>query len=115
MQEPTLLKLSVVMALAGLGGLAYLASGPPVFSPIGNLTPDDVGRGVTLCGNVSEVFTSRNGHLFFTITDETGSLRGVVFNSSRVIVESGEECVIGRVDMYRNELEVIVEGLVEEI
>ena len=112
MQEKSLLRVSLAISFAGLLAMAWLAANPDFdAAPTGSLSPEDVGRGVKVCGNVEGKFTSRNGHTFFTLTDGTGSVKVVVFNSTRAVVGGGSVCVTGRVDLYEGDLEVVAKGV----
>lgn len=109
MQEKLLVRVSLLMSLAGLAGL-FLASAYLDIdrTPAGSLTPDDVGRGVRVCGQVENKFTSKAGHVFFDLADDSGEIGVVVFNSTKAAV-GNEVCVTGRVDMYEGGLEVIAQ------
>jgi DNA/RNA endonuclease YhcR with UshA esterase domain len=112
MQEPVLLKISLVASFAGLAGMFFIAGNANIDSvPAADITPDDVGRSIKVCGSVERKFISRNRHVFFDITDESGSLKVVVFNSTKAAVDSERVCVTGRVNLYKGRLEIIADGV----
>lgn len=104
--------LSLTMALGGLAGLGLLSQGDIDRTPIGTLGTEHMGQGVKVCGTLVDVRMSAQHHTFFTINDDSGSMRGVVFNST-VVALPDEGCLIGRVDVWKGDLELIVEGVVD--
>jgi len=116
MEERMLLKISIACSIIGLIGLFFFASAmEAVVVNIGDLTPDDVGISTKVCGNVTKVSVSKNGHIFLDIEDGTGKIDAVIFNSSvstlgidpYFITEDDSICATGKLDVYRNELEII--------
>lgn len=102
-----LAKAALLLTVTGLGGMIFLSSFVDLeLTAIEDITPNDVGRSVKVCGEVEDKFTSRKGHTFFSLK----GLRVVVFNSTEVPdLAWTEVCVVGRVEMYQGDLEIIAE------
>jgi DNA/RNA endonuclease YhcR with UshA esterase domain len=111
MQEKSLMILSVIISVAGLVSMLLISQNMDIDKvPIGMLTPDDVGRGVKICGSVEDEYTSEDGHTFFSLKDDTGGIRVVMFNSKQSI--GGDVCVTGSVDFYEGDIEIIANEVV---
>lgn len=114
MKERSLLLLSLACSFLGLLGL-YLISLwielPQI--KVAEVTPELVGQSTRLCGELSWKYVQQRGHVFFRLSDETGSIKVVVFNSSAKqlgayeLKEGQRVCVVGRIDEYKGELEII--------
>jgi DNA/RNA endonuclease YhcR with UshA esterase domain len=85
---------------------------------IGEITGSFVGKEVNVTGTVSDVYKHSNGHLFFTLDDGSGSVKIVLWeNIVSEIERRGWDIsriddgivvnVVGEVQMYKGELEVI--------
>lgn len=111
MNESSLVKISVLCFLAGFVTLFYAYyTLPDVSRPIKDATLDYTGESMVLCGEISDIRRSDTGHLFFTLSDGTGSIRAVAFNSSQVSsISDGRKsiCIKGVIDVYKDELEII--------
>jgi exonuclease VII large subunit len=98
--------LAVLCSVAGLA-LLYISAQyielAPAPANISTLTLDKSGMPAVACGNVSETSASR-GHTFFMISDGTGSIDVVIFNStaqSGLKVENGDAvCVSGTLEEW---------------
>ena len=65
---------------------------------------------------VTSVYVSRNDHVFLKVADNTGEITIVAFKNSNIDeaydLEIGEEVsVLGRVDEYKGELEIIAKEI----
>jgi exonuclease VII large subunit len=80
---------------------------------------DYIGRRVALSGNISDFRVHRNGHLFFTILDNTGSLDVVIWEDRVEQLElsginlnnlesSSEVRIIGNVEIYRGDMLIVI-------
>ena len=111
MNERSLVKISVLCFLSGFLTLFYAYSTlSDVSRPIGEATLDYTGESMVLCGDISDMSRSDAGHLFFTLSDGTGSIKAVAFNSSQVSGISDDRttiCIKGVIDVYKDELEII--------
>jgi aspartyl/asparaginyl-tRNA synthetase len=117
MNEKLFTRVSVLLAVSGLIGLFIYVNVVEFDSlDVNSITYDDVGNAVKVCGNVSEKYISKNNHLFFRLSDETGGIKVVVFNSTvgkldvdvKELKDGDSLCVLGNVDVYKDELEVKV-------
>jgi len=81
----------------------------------GDITGEMVGKVVNVSGEVAGLWEN-NGHLFFRLEDDSGSVKIVVWRDFRELIsekglneiKNGMELnVIGTVEIYRGELEVI--------
>jgi DNA/RNA endonuclease YhcR with UshA esterase domain len=112
MDEGAILRVSLACAVLGLiatGLMSFQVTGSTV--SISGISPEDAGRVVKVCGNVTEKFTSRNGHVFFRLLD-TGGIDVVVFNDTAhkaLGLGNGDRvCITGEVGIYKGELEIIL-------
>jgi len=124
MREKTLKKFSLVISVAGLV-LLYLVSTQlsSQRTDIRDVTIEDLGAGVKVCGKIDSKRVSNN-HIFFTLKDDTGSIRFIIFNTTAInLRESGvdaynfsagtEICANGVVNEYpkgSGQLEIIYRG-----
>ena len=112
MDERVLLRVSLLCAVLGLIATGIVSAGI-TGSTVGiqDITPEDAGRLVKVCGEVGEKFTSRNGHVFFTLTESEG-IDVVVFNDTAHKASglgNGDwVCIAGEVQVYRGKLEIIL-------
>ena len=126
MDEGDIIKICLVGSVGGLI-ILYLSIGmiDPEITDIGDLGREDVNRLVKVCGRINNLKVSKDGHLFFEIMDETGSIRVVIWrdilkhmymknvNISRFRNGAKVE-MTGSIELYRNEIELIpLRGLVK--
>jgi len=116
MDESFLTRVAVVCSVAGLVALFLLSnSTTSAIVPIGELTAENVGIVTRVCGNITNKYTSKQGHIFFHVTDRSGGIDVVVFNNSvgRVganphnLSTGNRVCILGRVDIYKNRIEML--------
>lgn len=101
---------SLLFVMAGLGAMYAAATvySPPDVSP-GAIGMDDVGTTVAVTGRVSDLQRTEDG-VFFDIEGDGGEMRGVSFRD--VNVREGERYrLTGQIDVYRGELEIVVEAV----
>jgi len=105
MQEKTLLKIAIISALAGIF-LLYLVSDNITIdeSSIGNIENEEIGRDVKVMGVVEDVF---NGEKISIITISQPSDMKVILYDNVSISEGDYIEVIGEIDEYNGEMEVI--------
>lgn len=113
MKEKGLLSISFLISTAGL--LIIFAMGQysaPCTTDIGSLDFDQVGYNVIVKGEVIDRNYHKDGHIFLTVKDNTGSIIVPIF--SNLAVEIGtrlDDCreveVMGKLEEYRDNLEVI--------
>lgn len=85
-----LLMLSLGLAVFGLIALYITAQGyqPPLYT-VADLSEDFFGKQVSIEGTITSVSTSKDGHVFFTLTDGTGSIAAVAFKGSGLSPQKG--------------------------
>ena len=105
------MKLSLVVALAGMAGLfaVTLFIGTEM-RIIGSLSEKDAGHHVVLNATVLSKTTS-NGNVFMTLGDPTGNITVVIFGSQLQPKVGYNILIIGRVNIYKGELEVIADSV----
>ncbi len=85
---------------------------------ISEIIPEYIGRVVRVCGYIKNLYISRNGHTFFRLVDENNYfIDCVVFNSTKLsfnISENERICVLGKVNEWKNKLEIIVSEIEKE-
>lgn len=120
MKEKSLLYVSIICSLVGLALLYFLSQTIELkATDIKQITADDVGKNVKVCGNITSKFVSNNKHVFLKIEDTTGRIDAVVFNSTAEsfgaydVGKGDEVCIIGQVSEYQNGLEIIVKEKIE--
>ncbi len=120
MEESGLLKLSLACSLLGLLSI-FLVSGQVSENAleIGGVTGDMTGVAAKVCGNITYKHVSKNNHLFFRLTDETGTISVVVFNGTArgmtgnpySLKEGDNICALGKVGMYKGSVEILADSL----
>lgn len=89
---------------------------------IGEITVDDLGKTVRVCGRVEQKFVSQGGHTFFDLRDKTGKIKVVVFNKTAYQMQKfkvdlfqlkNEDglCLVGEVNEWKYELEIITKKI----
>ncbi|MUV07064.1 hypothetical protein GOP80_07720 [Planococcaceae bacterium Storch 2/2-2] len=92
-------------------GVPVATEGDDVKRRIASIRDSDIGKRATIEGNVTNVYHHKNGHLFLKVSDRSGTLDVVFFSSHfRVlpVIEEGDTIrVSGKVEEYKNKLEII--------
>ena len=105
MKEKTLLKIAIISALAGIFILYLISDNIEISeSSIGNIENEDIGSDVKVKGVVKDVF---NGESISIITiTQPYDMKVILFEN--VSISEGDYIeVIGEIDEYNGELEVI--------
>lgn len=102
----------MISAIAGIALLFALTSAfEPAPANIGELNEQMAGSSVLLKGRVDSVW-GRQNNLFFQLNDGTGKMQAVIFNPSeeqrQLIAKNAFIAVSGKVQVYKNALEIIV-------
>jgi len=118
MNEARLTKISFVGAVFGLILLYLMVTQIHAFHVnIGEIDSSYVGRTVNITGKVTGMVTS-NGNVFFDLKDKTGEIKVVLWKDTIELLELGgmkvnaienenEINIVGNVQLYKGELEVI--------
>jgi DNA/RNA endonuclease YhcR with UshA esterase domain len=111
MQERTFLVIAVIWALVGLFILLLLANfAQPPQLKISDLE-NNVGKIVVLNANVSSA-SYKSDAVFLTLEDSTGDISAVYFGNPKYeILEGDIVSVEGKVQLYKGDLEIIIQEL----
>ena len=114
MNDHVMIRLSLVCSLVGLAAVYGAGlSIRPRLTPIAALDNDFVGTRVVISGQVVDLRTTDDGHLFLKLQDNSGGVVSVpIFNRIRSALEDPVELldfvqVRGEVKLYREDLEVV--------
>lgn len=117
MQDKTLLKLCILVAVLGIIGLWFLTSSIGV-TEIKSISKTDVGKTFRIAGKITSYYTSDVGHVFMKIKDSTASISAVVFNSSAAKLgaynlKKGQSAEFsGKIEEYNGYLEILPSRIV---
>ncbi len=109
-----ILKISISIAIVGIVALFFLVQ----FNNENTVKITDLKLGQTakITGMVTSVYVSKDEHVFLKVADDTGEISVIAFKSSNIDIaydlENGEQIsVSGRVDEYKNSLEIIAKEI----
>ncbi|MCJ7478662.1 MAG: hypothetical protein MUP63_00600 [Candidatus Nanohaloarchaeota archaeon QJJ-7] len=108
----SLQRLSLLLALTGLTTV-YVSSavlGPETAS-VGEISEGDLGSTVRVTGTVRDLGNGEDA-VFFRLEEESGDIAAVYFGNEPGIEEGKTYTFDGRVEIYRGELELVVENVV---
>ena len=117
MEEKLIRNISIICSIIGLAVLFFLSTTIELKQTnINQINPEDEGKNVKICGNVSSKSISKTNHVFLKLRDNTGSIGIVIFNSTTDKVNMNFDknsliCVVGSVDEYEKKLEVIAKNI----
>lgn len=94
------------LASLGLLILGLSAGQTPEKKSIENIEASDIGEKVTVQGNISSAYSTETAS-FIELEDSTGKISAVSFSGKGF--SSGSALVVGRVDMYEGELQIVIE------
>ena len=118
MDEKRLVKISVIGVSICLVALYIISAQGFSFNvKVGEIDRSFMGKTVNITGKITGMFTNK-GHIFFDLEDETGKVKVVLWDDTVELlrinnvnvskISNGETLnVIGEVQLYRGELEVI--------
>ena len=112
MKERVLLVIALVWSLIGLFILMLIAnySEPPQLSV--SQLEDKVGKIVAVNAEVDSI-SYKQDTVFLTLKDSTGTIAGVFFGNPKYeIIESDSVAVKGKVQLYKGDLEIVIQELV---
>jgi len=127
--EKILRNVSILVSLIGLISLFLISRTlEQKVINIGEISVNDIGRRVYVCGKIDSKFVSKSKHIFLSLKDKTGKIKVVIFNNTAMKLfsqgidvfsinqntdQNTDEkiCVYGKVDLYKNELEIICENV----
>ena len=118
MNENDLMKISIFGLLISIVVLYFFTNYSfSIHVKIGDIDRSFIGKTVNITGEITDLYSSK-GHLFFDLMDETGEIKIVLWNETLELldiskiniseVSEGKRInVIGNVQLYKGELEVI--------
>lgn len=105
------MKISLLCSVFGLIGLWLVTTTFSESVTISSLNPDQTGSVVKVCGNIIYKVVSKAGHVFMKLSDDSGKIDIVVFNTSVERFEipklNDYVCVTGRLELYEGRLEIL--------
>ena len=109
-----ILKISIIIAIIGIISLFFISR--LLTEETIEISELKIGQIERISGMVTSVYISRDDHVFLKVADNTGEITVVAFKNSNIDeaydLEVGEEVsVLGRVDEYKGELEIIAKEI----
>jgi DNA/RNA endonuclease YhcR with UshA esterase domain len=109
-----ILKISIIVAIIGIISLFFISR--LLTEETIEISELKIGQIERISGMVTSVYISRDDHVFLKVADNTGEITVVAFKNSNIDeaydLEIGEEVsVLGRVDEYKGELEIIAKEI----
>lgn len=123
MEEKLLLKISIICALIGLAILFWISRNLELATnKIGEITVEDLGKNVKVCGKIISKFQTKTNHIFLRLQDDTGIIDIVIFNNSAENIKKlgadpyqlkkyEDVCITGNVEEYQEKLEIIAKSI----
>ena len=108
-----LIKISIVLAIIGIAALYFISN---YFEENTTKIADlKIGQVARISGMITSFRTSKDGHSFLKIADNTGEISVVAFKSSNLglsgLQVGDSVSVLGRVDEYKGSLEIIAKEI----
>lgn len=107
-------KVALLCSVLGLVALFFVSTNiTGNVTKIGEVTAEQDGMAVKVCGNVISKFTSKSGHTFMKVLDDSASISVVVFNTSAVkdsivgVKVNQSVCITGLVEVYEGDVEIL--------
>lgn len=109
-----IVKISLIVAVIGIAALFFVTKG--LSEDVIKIQDLKTGQMSTVKGMVTDIYVSRDGHAFLKVADNTGEISIIAFKSSNIeqaySLEIGDEVsVMGRVEEYKNALEIIAKEI----
>ena len=111
MNNALILKISITIAIIGIIGMYIFTSATENLVEVAQIG-EFMGERVSIEGTVDKYYTSKDGHVFFDVYDFSGYVDVVAFRNSNIeeaykIKDGDRVKVTGKVQEYKNELEII--------
>lgn len=118
MNDKTLMRLSLVIAIVGLAALMVAANfAEPKKVEISSIGEEMIGHNVKVNGSV-ESASINDGNIFISLADGNSSIDIVMFkqnaknNAVAYNLKKGDFIIVeGKVNFYRNDLEIVADSL----
>jgi len=119
LSDESLTKISFVITIVGVIALYFIVqTTEPNLTPLKDISHDMVGNYVKVVGAVKSISWHESGHLFITLRDEYDEIKVVMFSKEakkfaelKEIKKDEQITIIGKIDEYENELEVVAEKI----
>ena len=113
MEEKTILRISLVIAMIGIILLLFITETIEIKSyKIKDLTKKDIDKDVKIKGTITRV-TETPGLFIFNIQDETGELTALLFKDEGInITENMQVEIQGTIQEYKDDIEIIVDQII---
>lgn len=111
MDNKMIIKVALSIAIFGIIGMYLFTNLTQNAISIAEAT-NFVGEKVTVKGTIDSYYTSKDGHVFFSLSDMSGSIKAVVFRNSNIEsaynLKDGQKIVLtGKVEEYKDSFEII--------
>ena len=105
------MKLSLTISIIGIVALFFILEAiEPKHVSISEINNEMIGQHVTVKGVANNVYNNE-GTLFLSLTDGNQNIKVIMFQSSSEVNENDTIEVIGKLALYKNELEIIASGI----
>lgn len=118
--DEKLKKICLAVAIIGIVGLViFTYSLEPVTIRAGEVTDRDIGRYVQIDGQI-KALSINDGNIFIDFVDETGEIKIIMFERDArgkdiYDLKTGNITVIGKIILYKSQLEIQAEKIEEII
>lgn len=96
----------IFLASIGLLLLGLSAGQMPENTDIGSIEASDIGEKVTVEGNITSAYSTDSAS-FIELKDSTGKISAVSFSGKGFSASSA--LLVGRIDMYEGELQIVID------
>ena len=114
MNERFIMRMCLIGSIIGITGILVIVSQMTYETVnIGDISDETIGETINVSGIVTDKYVHENGHIFFSISDEIGSIKTVVWSDlasslpDETIKEKNKINVVGNVNLYEGEHELI--------
>lgn len=118
MKDNNIIKLCLLFSVIGLVSLFLITQFEEVENiPIGKIDESHMGQMVKVNGEVTDKYVSKDGHLFFDLTENGNNIKIVLFNNKlndlglKPEEIKGKIEIIGIVKKYKGEMEILPEKI----
>lgn len=118
MKDNNIIKLCLLFSVIGLVSLFLITQFEEVENiPIGKIDESHMGQMVKVNGEVTDKYVSKDGHLFFDLTENGNNIKIVLFNNKlndlglKPEEIKGKIGIIGIVKKYKGEMEILPEKI----
>ena len=112
MEESTLLKIATLSALIGIMILAFISNNTNLeYNDISSIDDSKIDKKVKVKGTLTNFISTEKAKIL-EIQDETGSIKAVIFQEEELNIKINDLIELsGKVTIYQNSLEIIVDSI----